>query len=30
MYESALSIRSANQRQGNVVGEQSPDYGTKS
>jgi hypothetical protein len=30
MYESALSIRSANRRQVNVVREQPPDYGTKS
>ena len=30
MYESALSIRSANRRRVNVVREQPPDYGTKS
>ena len=30
MYESVLSIRSANRRQVNVVREQPPDYGTKS
>ena len=30
MHESALSIRTANRRQVNVVREQPPDYGTKS
>jgi hypothetical protein len=30
MHESAISIRSTTVRQGNVVGEQPPDCGTKS